>query len=131
MKNIIRFQLPIFIWAIIIFLCSSITKLPEINKTGIPVDKIFHLIEYFLLGFLLARGLFYIPNKFINEKYLILSITIAVFTGLIDEFYQFFVPGRDSNFLDFIADIIGVITAVYIFKKFYKDEGFYKENFPG
>ena len=123
--------MPIFIWALVIFLFSSLTKLPQVNKTGIPLDKIIHLIEYFLLGFLLARGSFYISNRFIKEKYLIFSISVAVFVGFLDEFYQFFVPGRDSNFLDFIADVIGAVTAVLIFNKFYKNEEYYKENFPG
>ncbi|MFC1726524.1 VanZ family protein [candidate division KSB1 bacterium] len=110
---------------------SSISKIPDLNKSDLPIDKLVHLVEYFFLGILMARGLFYQNNIHIKTRYFIYSILIAVAIGFFDESYQFFVPNRDANILDFLSDSAGSILGTFIFNKYLKDEKFYKENFPG
>ena len=131
MKNFSQFQLPILLWAVIIFLLSSISKIPDLNRGDLPLDKLVHLIEYFLLGILMARGLYYQNNIKINQRYFLYSILVAAAIGFIDESYQFFVPNRDASILDFVFDCLGCVAGVFIFNKYIKDEEFYKKNFPG
>lgn len=87
-------------WMVVIFILSSIPKekLPELLFPGF--DKIAHLIEYFILGFLWARAL---------GKRAILVILLGIIYGISDEIHQIFVPLREFSVLDLLVDSIGVI----------------------
>lgn len=93
----------------IIFYSSSISaeKLP---KFDIPnIDKLFHFIEYFVLGFLLVRAL---THSYANPNYkyiLIAAVLIASLYGASDEFHQRFVPGRTCDLFDFLSDLISSV----------------------
>jgi VanZ family protein len=41
---------------------------------------------------------------------------ICTFYGFSDEFHQYFVPNRDANFYDWIADVVGVVLTLVIIK---------------
>ncbi len=96
----------------IIFGLSSI---PGDNISALPFpfsDKIEHLIEYTVFGWLLR-------NAFNNGYSLTILIRImAVLTGSIygvtDEIHQLFVPGREFDFKDMLCDAIGCILGQFI-----------------
>jgi VanZ family protein len=46
----------------------------------------------------------------------LLSALIAAIYGALDEYHQYFVPNRSSEFLDWVADLIGVIIAVFLLR---------------
>jgi VanZ family protein len=90
-------------------------------------DKLNHFGAYGLLSILLYLNLHF------QEKIKILSRFPAAFTvliasiyGLLDEIHQMFVPGRSAEFLDWLADFLGSVTAVlimgYILRKFKQNE---------
>jgi hypothetical protein len=62
-----------------------------------PWDKGAHLLAYALLGFLLGRGLGGLYPAFF----------LAALYGLVDEWHQSFVPGREAFGLDLLADSLG------------------------
>ena len=129
MNNFVRFQLPVLLWALLIFSLSSITKVPDLNKSDLPLDKVIHFIEYCLLGIFLLRGLFYRKEGHIRRMYILYAIIIGVTIGICDEAYQYFVPNRDSNIFDLAADGLGVIFSVFIFQKFLKNDEIYRKYF--
>ena len=69
-------------------------------------DKLYHLIEYFILGVL--GYLSY--SKSIGYKIIIYCILF----GILDEVYQGLIPGRFPNAFDAIADGLGVILGYII-----------------
>lgn len=91
----------------IIFSFSSV-KGEDIPQFDIPsIDKLFHFVEYFILGILLVRAF---SNSFANPNFkyiLAASILIALLYGSTDEFHQRFVPGRSCDFFDLLSDIVG------------------------
>ena len=104
---------------VVIFSVSSIKgeDIPEVNVVNI--DKLFHTIEYFILGALLVRAF---SNSTTNHKYgyiLIVSILIASFYGATDELHQRFVAGRACDIFDLLFDIIGsgIGAALYSYKE--------------
>jgi VanZ family protein len=101
------FWIPVFLWMGIIFYSSSISG-EDIPKFGIPnIDKLFHFIEYFVLGFLLVRAFFHSLSK-PNYKYIfIAAVLIASLYGASDEFHQRFVSARTCDIFDLLSDIIG------------------------
>ena len=77
-------------------------------------DKVIHYFEYTVLALLFYRGLVYGRRSIGN---LIAGVVVIAGSGiaLMDEFYQSFIPGRDSSFFDLVADFSGVITGTVIY----------------
>jgi VanZ family protein len=50
----------------------------------------------------------------------------GIFIGLTDELHQKFVPGRQCDWKDWIADIIGILTGLIIYLVFEKQK--YQKN---
>ncbi|KHG65471.1 VanZ [Thermus sp. 2.9] len=62
-----------------------------------PWDKGAHFLAYALLGLLLRLGLGRFSWAFLG----------AAFYGVVDEYHQSFVPGREAFGLDLVADALG------------------------
>ena len=78
-------------------------------------DKLLHIIEYFLLGFLLFNSLIS-KTQFPGLLCLFLGVGFAV----MDEIYQSTVFGRFSSSFDVIADFIGLTLSILSNKIFTK-----------
>jgi VanZ family protein len=106
-------QLPLFLWALLIFISSSIpdVTLPEFEI--ISSDKLAHLIIYIILSALLYRAIAY-QDRFPKLARWSFGWTFifAVAYGATDEFHQLFVPNRDASFLDLAADALGAFIFV-------------------
>ncbi|BAW01454.1 VanZ family protein [Thermus thermophilus] len=62
-----------------------------------PWDKLAHFLAYALLGALWRRGL----GRFLP------AFLLAAFYGVVDEWHQSLVPGREAFGLDLVADFLG------------------------
>tara|TARA_B100001250_G_C19346443_1_gene591375 strand:- start:55 stop:432 length:378 start_codon:yes stop_codon:yes gene_type:complete len=99
---------------ILLMIVGSSFEGDSIPKSHIfTLDKLLHLIEYFILGVLLFFIFF-----FTSKKPEFISLILGIFYSLIDELYQSTVIGRDSSALDVIADIIGLILGIIFIKLF-------------
>ena len=77
------------------------------------LDKLLHIIEYFILGTLLFSVFF-----FTSKRPEVISFILGLLYSLIDELYQSTVIGRDPSALDVLADIIGLILSILFIKLF-------------
>ena len=75
-------------------------------------DKYLHLVEYAVMGALLAYGVGF-PFKENKNKLRDFSV-FAVLCGAIDEIHQAFVPGRFASFADFLVDIVGCAVGLVV-----------------
>lgn len=104
---ILWFWTPVVLWMVLIYYSSSIRG-EDISKIDIPnIDKLFHLVEYFILGALLVRAFANSSDKANLKLILFLSILIASTYGALDEFHQRFVLGRSPDIFDIFSNIIG------------------------
>ena len=118
---------------IINFLTISFVSLMIIGSslegTSIPksyiftLDKLIHIVEYFILGVLL-----YFSNVGITKYSIILSLILGIFYSFIDELYQSTVFARDASGFDVIADIIGLILSAFFVKLYFNSIENDKEN---
>jgi len=109
MGKFIKYWLPACLWAILVFVLSSI---PRLSTPPIGVkfaDKFYHLVEYLIFGFLLARAFLSMSAQGREHKAILAAAALGIFWGMTDEIHQAFVPGRDASFLDFFADAAGVL----------------------
>jgi len=105
----------------LVYFSSSIPA-ESIPKIDIPnVDKLFHFVEYFILGVLLVRAFANTTDKANFKLILLLSILIASAYGILDEFHQRFVSGRSPEIFDIFSDIIGSLFGVLV--SLHKEKG--------
>ena len=107
MKNFKNF---FFIYIFLILVVSSIpgNSFPKSWFSFGLQDKIYHLVEYSILGVL--GYLAY--SRTLGYKIIIYCILF----GILDELYQGLIPGRFPNAFDAIADGLGVILGYTISK---------------
>ncbi|MGH7741168.1 MAG: VanZ family protein [Candidatus Eiseniibacteriota bacterium] len=79
-------------------------------------DKVFHLLEYGTLGFLLARAVRgSLPGQSVFVI-AVLAVGLGACVGAGDEYFQSFVPGRESSALDWVADVTGLIVGLIAYR---------------
>ncbi|OUW38516.1 MAG: hypothetical protein CBD44_00555 [Flavobacteriaceae bacterium TMED184] len=78
-------------------------------------DKILHLIEYFILGYLLVNVLM---DK--TDYPRILTLFLGFMFCVSDEIYQFTVFGRFPSTFDVFADMLGLILSIIVFQNINK-----------
>ena len=117
MKHILKYWLPLYLYAGLIFYVSSIPKpLPQIS---IPYfDKFLHLIEYAIFGILAARAFKNSPREIFHRNFKILAVLAAVAYGASDEFHQLFVSYRACDVFDITADLAGGTIGAIFYGKY-------------
>ncbi len=106
-KTLIFYWAPVFIYCLLIFFQSS-NPSPKNIPTFPYSDKMIHFIMYGVLAVLFYRAIN--THSISSRIILISSIMFAGVYGASDEIHQSFVPFREAEFLDFVADIIGGIV---------------------
>ena len=106
---------PVIIYCGLIFLQSSKPS-PE-NIPDIPyLDKLLHVVAYALLGALFFRAF---RTSWIKDKtklIIVLSILSSSLYGISDELHQHFVPYRNADVMDAVADFLGSIFGSYAYQ---------------
>ena len=115
LRTILIFWLPLVAWLLVIHNFSA-TPSAELPRVGIPyADKVFHMVEYFVLGVLLIRAFDKSEFKVSLAKLAILAIIIASCYGGLDELYQRTRPDRSCDIFDFLADSLGALAGIVIY----------------
>ena len=105
-----RFAAPLC-WAALIFISSSVPG-DSLPSPGLPhLDKVAHAAGYAVLAWLLARAM-----GAATRTGLIAATLIATLWGVTDEVHQTFVPGRDPDVRDAIADTLGALCGALVWK---------------
>jgi VanZ family protein len=96
-----------------IWLLSSQAILPQ-PKGILGYDKLQHFLAYGV--FTGALVLWFSPDwiKAHVHKVIVLVICLGSAYGIIDEIHQYFVPGRDCNIWDWLADTIGAVCGAFL-----------------
>lgn len=112
------YALPLWIWIGAIVLVSSVPG-PTLERVPVGIqDKLAHLVEYGVLGFLAYRY-----HRVAMRRNVVLAILIAWLVafcvGGLDELYQALIPGRDCDWVDWMADQVGglaggIVCALYL-----------------
>lgn len=112
MKKLTYF-LPAILFYLLIFLLSSQDL--DIDFKINHLDKVIHIFEFGLLGFLLAIG-FFNALSFASWTKSILTFGSGLILVILDEFHQLFVPRRRSDLKDILADVAGLVLGILVFR---------------
>jgi VanZ family protein len=113
MKKSIHF-LPLVVYYAVIFYLSSRSHFPVAEPFN-GFDKIVHAAVFGGLGFLLARA-FDKGFKSPWPRKFIFVFLLGAGLGLLDEFHQFFVPGRNADLWDAATDAVGIAAGIVFFR---------------
>ncbi len=83
-------------------------------------DKLYHAIGYFVFG--VCLGMFFTgirPDSPMKRTRIFVLLTGAFYAAS-DEIHQYFVPGRQCDIFDWLADLIGVAAAILLLKHLQK-----------
>jgi len=117
----ILLRLPAPLIAGTLWFLSSQSGLPQ-PPGPLGWDKLQHLLAYGALGF--AIGLWISPAFWKRRPLaaVLLAALIGSVYGAIDEIHQYFVPGRQSDVWDWVANtlgaVLGALTVLFIMKKY-------------
>ena len=101
------YKYPAILYAALIFILSAISSIAP-PPGFVLEDKIYHFIEYGVFSSLLFLAFYHSRREFLKKHVFLLSCIIGMGYGLSDEIHQSFVPGRSCEFLDFVADCLGI-----------------------
>jgi VanZ family protein len=93
-----------------IYRASSFT-IPTDTNMALP-DYVFHLTVFFALGLLTARMVAPDMEQKRSLRPMLLAFSIILGYGLLDEFHQGFVPGREPSWLDLLCDASGGLLGI-------------------
>lgn len=115
MMNFIRYQLPVLLWAALIFWLSSLRTLPHFNTPFIAEDKLAHMTIFFVFCWFSRRALYFqTVSVFLRRWSYIGAFLLTCAYGYFDEVHQLYVPGRSYDYFDLLADASGALCFVVL-----------------
>ena len=79
-------------------------------------DKFMHFLAYGVLGILMYRSFINSKWNYIYNNAAFFSIFLTIIYGASDEIHQNYVPGRFPSYADWVADAIGAIVFIIIYR---------------
>ena len=110
MKSFLTRVLPLFSYLAFIFFLSS-RQASDFNLPFPQADKGLHFILYIPLPLLAIRFL----QGSIRGNVFLASIIFSLLYAASDEWHQSFVPTRNMDFFDFLADAFGIMSGIFFF----------------
>ena len=117
LHNFFYYWFPVFIYCLLIFIQSSYPA-PEQVPDWSYFDKLLHVVCYAFLGVLFLRAFLTTRIKQNVRLVITFSILCSSLYGISDELHQHFVPFRNADLMDALADILGSVWGVYVYKLF-------------
>lgn len=106
------YRVLFIIWSLVILTLTSIPKLQIPTEHIVSLDKLAHFGVYLIFAWLFIR-MHQTKNPGATlKKLILLSLTVPLF----DELHQIPIPGRMFSVWDVIADFIGFLAIIIIYK---------------
>jgi VanZ family protein len=108
----VKYWLPVLLYIALIFAASSVPG-RDIPTLFSGSDKFEHIAEYSLFGLLLGRAFRFTVGGERGKLWSLSAVLLGGFVGGMDELYQRFTPGRQSDIRDWVIDVAAVTLAVF------------------
>lgn len=115
LKRFVLYWLPLILYCLFIYIQSDHPS-PEQILTFPYVDKVLHVTAYGIMGILFYRAYQTLKLKDNIKMLMFLSVVSASLYGISDEIHQSFVPFREAEIADVIADMIGAFSGVCLYQ---------------
>jgi VanZ family protein len=113
MKPAVKIHMPTIVYALAVFVLSSIPSLKGPDLGFALQDKVLHMLEFGVFGLLLQRSIFH--HHSIQVKRIVLVLILGIGYGGLDEIHQLFISGREASLGDFLADGVGIVLSCILY----------------
>lgn len=114
MKIFFYYHFPAIIYAVVVFLLSSVPGMNIPEYKFLVSDKIMHFMEYALFAILIFRSFSQLFHKQKFHYVIVVSSFFLILFALLDEYYQKYIPGRESDVADVILDVLGASLILFL-----------------
>ena len=94
-----------FFMAVLLFALAD--KAGQVPLLPYLPDKLVHFCYYGVMAGLLAFGL--------GRRWWWIALGVVPLIGALDEWHQFYVPGRDASAFDWLADVLGTVAVTFVY----------------
>ena len=115
LKCFVLYWLPLILYCLLIYIQSAHPSPKQIPSFPF-VDKVLHFAAYGIMGILFYRAYQTLRIKNNIQLLMVLSVVSASLYGISDEIHQSFVPFREAEVADVIADTIGAFSGVWLYQ---------------
>jgi len=117
MKRFLSLWLPVIVWMGVIFIGSSLGKVPQVGGETMDglVHRVAHVLEFAVLGALLLRATS--NGKPVLKREIIITLIVIGLYGASDEVHQRFTPGRSSECSAVLFDVAGGAIGVWVWQR--------------
>ncbi|HUV93679.1 MAG TPA: VanZ family protein [Anaerolineae bacterium] len=129
-QNLIFKWVPMISWMALIFWLSSQPKLPRPGPQIAISDELVayaaHAFLFGVLALLVWRVLRDRPHPMLESAArppLLGTILLSGLYAVTDEVHQLSTPGRQASFADWLADLVGILIAIYLLTRRAKQRG--------
>ena len=109
-RQFLFYWLPVLVYLTAIFYFSSLSNPPSPLHFD-NADKLEHLCEYGLFGLLVGRAIRKSVSPYSMLAAAVITVSLVMMIAAADEYFQSFVPGRDSAIFDWLTDTTAAITS--------------------
>lgn len=113
-KNLLYHWLPLICYCLLIFIQSA-HPLPDLIPQRPLLDKLLHFLAYSILGILFFRTYRTLPIKTSHNVLIFISVSSSILYGIGDEIHQHFVPYRQADLMDVLADALGSVFGILMY----------------
>ncbi len=114
-SKFLYWYVPVLSWGSLLLVLTSFPKLTPPSLGLEMQDKLYHLLFYMVFGFLWARAVVQGRREKLAPGLMSTGLWASIFAAL-DEMHQYFIPGRQCDWADAVADILGVLLSLFLFK---------------
>ena len=109
--------LPPLLWAGVIVFATSVPTTLVPRRLAV-FDKAIHFGIYAVLAALLTRAVLAGPSRLRWALAIVVCVAGVAAFGAVDEWHQQFIPGRSTEFADWVADSTGAVVGTIGFALF-------------
>ncbi len=100
------------IWVVLILIGTSWPSITIGPDDIVGLDKVVHFTMYAVLAGLILRG----TRRPYEARTFVLVLAAVMLFSAVDEWHQAFIPARSMSIADWIADTLGAITGMLVFR---------------
>jgi VanZ family protein len=108
--------LPVSLYAIFVFIVSSIPRPLRVLPLFPHSDKVSHFIIYAVFAFLMVKALYRSRPDMAIFRLKLTAFTLVFIYGVMIEVWQYFLPVRSMEILDILANGLGALAVLLFFK---------------
>jgi VanZ family protein len=117
-RQFVFYWLPVLVYLTAIFYFSSLSNPPSPLHFD-NADKLEHLCEYGLFGLLVGRAIRRSVSPYSMLAAAVITVSLVMMIAAADEYFQSFVPGRDSDIFDWLTDTTAAVASQLVLWRFW------------